>query len=139
MGRVTEALEWFAAGEELGFEDYDEPVIPRRRHWVNAILVTHEGATWLTAVLTSIAGQTRPPDAIVGVDNASTDGSVRLLRESLGPARVVETGINAGFGGAIDEGLRALGNGISPMTLWSGCGCSTTTVHRIPTASTNFC
>ncbi len=110
MGRVTEALEWFAADEDLEFEDFDEPAIPRRHHWVNAILVTHDGATWLAAVLTAIAGQTRPPDAIVGADNASSDGSVRLLRESLGPARVVETGINAGFGGAVDEGLRLMGD-----------------------------
>jgi GT2 family glycosyltransferase len=106
---VTESLEWSVADEDLEFDD-DEPGIPRRRHWVNAVIVTHDGATWLRAVLTTIAGQTRPPDAIVGVDNASTDDSARLLRESLSAARVVETGINAGFGGAVDEGLRLIGD-----------------------------
>jgi len=107
---VTESLEWFVADEDFEFDDVDEPVIPRRRHWVNAVIVAHDGATWLPAALTTIAGQTRPPDAIVGVDNASTDDSARLLRESLTSARVVETGINAGFGGAVEEGLRLIGD-----------------------------
>ncbi len=107
---MTESLEWFVADEDFEFDDTDEPVIPRRRHWVNAVIVAHDGATWLPAALTTIAGQTRPPDAIVGVDNASTDDSARLLRESLGSARVVETGINAGFGGAVEEGLRLIGD-----------------------------
>lgn len=105
---MTESLEWFVADEDFDFDDLDEP-FPRRRHWVNAVIVTHDGATWLPAVLTTIAEQTRPPDAIVGVDNASSDDSARLLRESLTSARVVETGINAGFGGAVDEGLRLVG------------------------------
>lgn len=107
---MTEALEWFVADDEFGLDDEDIPVVPRRRHWVNALIVAHDGATWLPAVLTTIAGQTRPPDAIVGVDNASSDDSARLLRDSLTSARVVETGINAGFGGAVDEGLRLIGS-----------------------------
>lgn len=106
---MTESLEWFVADEDFDFDDTDEPVIPRRRHWVNAIIVAHDGATWLPAALTTLAAQSRPPDAIVGVDNASSDDSARLLRESLTAARVVETGINAGFGGAVEEGLRLIG------------------------------
>jgi len=106
---VTESLEWFVADDDLDLEDDQDLDIPRRRHWVNAVIVAHDGATWLPAVLTKIAEQIRPPDAIVGVDNASGDDSARLLRDSLTAARVLETDINAGFGGAVDEGLRLIG------------------------------
>lgn len=106
---MTESLEWFVADDDLDLEDDQDLDIPRRRHWVNAVIVAHDGATWLPAVLTKIAEQIRPPDAIVGVDNASGDDSARLLRDSLTAARVLETGINAGFGGAVDEGLRLIG------------------------------
>lgn len=107
---MTESLEWFVADDDLDLDDETIFDIPRRRHWVNAIIVAHDGATWLPAALTTIAEQTRPPDAVVGVDNASSDDSARLLRESLTSSRVIETGINVGFGGAVDEGLRMVGD-----------------------------
>ena len=53
--------------------------IPRRNHWVTAIVVAKDGATWLPGVLTTLAEQLRAPDAVVGVDNASSDSSALML------------------------------------------------------------
>ncbi|MFM1917145.1 MAG: hypothetical protein RJB01_660 [Actinomycetota bacterium] len=102
---------WFADELEDGEEEATWEV-PRRNHWVTAIVVTKDGATWLPGVLTTLAEQVRAPDAVVGVDNASSDSSALLLEESLGAARVVRNPVNAGFGGAVDEGVRLLGSPI---------------------------
>ena len=61
---------------------------------------------WLPAVLTVLGGQTRHPDAVVGVDAGSTDASDRILTESLGADRVVRwEGPTRGFGAAVEAGL----------------------------------
>lgn len=63
---------------------------------------------WLPAVLTVLGGQTRHPDAVVGVDAGSTDASARILTESLGYDRVVvldSNGTESGFGAAVNAGL----------------------------------
>ena len=46
---------------------------------VAALIVTSDSERWLPATLASIAGQTRPPDELVAVDDGSTDGTVDLL------------------------------------------------------------
>ena len=46
---------------------------------VTALLVSHDGARWLPAVLDGLADQTRPLDHVVAVDTGSTDESVALL------------------------------------------------------------
>ena len=46
---------------------------------VTALIVTRDSERWLPATLASIAGQTRPPDELVAVDDGSTDGTVALL------------------------------------------------------------
>ncbi|WP_322921345.1 glycosyltransferase family 2 protein [Nocardioides renjunii] len=56
---------------------------------VTALLVTHDGARWLPAVLAGLIGQTHPVDRVVAVDTTSRDDSVTLVREALdrvGPA-----------------------------------------------------
>ena len=57
---------------------------PPRQHRVIAIVVSHNGATWLPATLATLAAQTRPPDAVVGVDTGSADASAVLLADALG-------------------------------------------------------
>lgn len=60
----------------------------------------------MPAVLTVLGGQTRHPDAIVGVDVASSDASPRILAESLGADRVVSlSDPETGFGAAVAAGL----------------------------------
>lgn len=51
---------------------------------VTAVLVSHDGARWLPAVLTGLAAQTHPVDRVVAVDTTSRDESVELLTTSLG-------------------------------------------------------
>mgnify|MGYP000577773535 CR=1 FL=1 len=48
-------------------------------HRVSAILVVHDGATWLPEVVASLASQTRAFDHIVAVDTGSVDASAKLL------------------------------------------------------------
>ncbi|HBJ72164.1 MAG TPA: hypothetical protein DDY88_00260, partial [Actinobacteria bacterium] len=96
--------EWFSEGEE-GFN----PSQPRRHHHVTAVLVSHDGATWLPAVLTTLANQVRQPNAFVGVDTDSNDQSPALLRASLGLDRVITTDRTAGFVQAVAAGLEHVG------------------------------
>ncbi len=51
---------------------------------VTALLVTHDGARWLPAVLAGLTGQTLPVDRVVTVDTTSRDDSVELVRAALG-------------------------------------------------------
>ena len=48
---------------------------------VAAVLVTHDAEPWIEATLASIVAQTRQPDEIVVVDDASTDAT----RDDRGP------------------------------------------------------
>ncbi|WP_416956492.1 glycosyltransferase [Nocardioides sp. T5] len=57
---------------------------------VTALLVSHDGARWLPAVLTGLDGQTLPVDRVVAVDTTSRDDSVELVREALGERVVVD-------------------------------------------------
>lgn len=88
------------------FETSDSsPLFPRRSHYVTTVIVAHDGAVWLPAVVTTLAQQTRPTNAVVGVDNASHDSSAVILEESLGADRVVRRATNDGFGAAVADGI----------------------------------
>ena len=50
---------------------------------VTALLVSHDGARWLPAVLAGLTGQTLPVDRVVAVDTTSRDDSVELVRGAL--------------------------------------------------------
>jgi GT2 family glycosyltransferase len=47
---------------------------------VAVVLVSHDGATWLPAVLDGLLEQTAPVDCIVAVDTGSKDGSADRCR-----------------------------------------------------------
>ncbi len=51
---------------------------------VTALLVSHDGARWLPAVLAGLIGQTHPVDRFVAVDTTSRDGSAEQVRAALG-------------------------------------------------------
>ncbi|RNL78633.1 glycosyltransferase family 2 protein [Nocardioides marmorisolisilvae] len=51
---------------------------------VTALLVSHNGARWLPAVLAGLAASTRKIDAIAAVDTGSTDESVDLVTAATG-------------------------------------------------------
>ena len=51
---------------------------------VTALLVSHEGARWLPAVLTGLRDQQLPPDRILAVDTGSGADTLGLLTDALG-------------------------------------------------------
>lgn len=103
----AQTTEWFSVEDYLALED-EPPALPRRQHHVTAVVVSHDGAVWLPAVLTTLAAQTRAPDTAVGVDTGSVDASPDLLGGSFGD-RVVRLEHRLGFGEAVRLGLAHLG------------------------------
>ena len=73
---------------------------------VTAILVVHDGATWLPQVVAAVASQTRAPNRTIAVDTGSVDGSTKLLSG----ARIKNISINRGegFGTAVAEAVATL-------------------------------
>ncbi|HEY7720144.1 MAG TPA: glycosyltransferase family 2 protein, partial [Pedococcus sp.] len=57
---------------------------------VTALLVSHDGARWLPAVLAGLIGQTLPVDRVLAVDTTSRDDSVALIRDALAGAGLDE-------------------------------------------------
>ena len=69
------------------------------------VLVSKDGATWLRDCLRALSTQTYPRLGVIAVDNGSTDGSLELLRRSLGPERVVSREDNPGLPAAVRTAL----------------------------------
>lgn len=76
---------------------------------VTAVVVSHDGGSYLPRTLAALADQTRPADAAIGVDTGSRDNSAALLAGALGADNVVTfEHAKGGFGGAVRAGLAAL-------------------------------
>ena len=72
-------------------------------------MVSHDGGDFLPRTLAALAAQTRPADAVIGVDTGSRDHSAALLEQALGEVNVtVVDQPKSGMGGAVMAGLRAL-------------------------------
>jgi GT2 family glycosyltransferase len=48
------------------------------RHRVSAIIVTHDGQTWLPETVAALTSQSRPIDYVIAVDTDSKDASLQL-------------------------------------------------------------
>ncbi len=89
------------------------------RHWLDApptvaaVLVSHNGATWLPKVIASLGSMFFAPTAWQVVDVSSTDRSADLLRDSFGAGRVSIAPSGTGFGDAVRLALESL-----PRTDW---------------------
>ena len=68
---------------------------------VSVVIVSYEVSERLRRCLQSLDSATE----IVVVDNASTDGSVAMVRESFPEVTVVANSENVGFGAAVNQGL----------------------------------
>ncbi|MGW4034131.1 glycosyltransferase [Streptomyces sp. NPDC004838] len=79
------------------------------RHVVTAVLVSHDGARWLSDTLAGLLGQERPVQNVIAADTGSADDSARLLTEALGAHRVLHLARRTGFGAAVDEAARTAG------------------------------
>ncbi len=79
---------------------------------VTALLVSHDGARWLPAVLDGLLGQSRAVDRAVAVDTGSSDDSRTLLGERLsarfGADAVQVAPARSSYGAAVATGLAAL-------------------------------
>jgi rhamnopyranosyl-N-acetylglucosaminyl-diphospho-decaprenol beta-1,3/1,4-galactofuranosyltransferase len=72
---------------------------------VCAVVVTHNRRELLGACLEAIEAQTRRPDALIVVDNASTDGTAEMVAARHPGARLVRLPENLGSSGGFNRGL----------------------------------
>ena len=85
-------------------------------HRVTAILVLHDGATWLPEVVASLTSQTRQLDQLIAVDTGSIDSSVKLVKGARIPVLPMDR--ETGFGEAISHAVATLPAIVSPETEW---------------------
>lgn len=71
--------------------------------FVTAVLVTHDGATWLPKVIAALGSQSRKIDRVVAVDTGSIDNSTKLLQSAGIPFFVEDR--DMGYGDAIEHAL----------------------------------
>jgi rhamnopyranosyl-N-acetylglucosaminyl-diphospho-decaprenol beta-1,3/1,4-galactofuranosyltransferase len=86
--------------------------------YISAVVVTRDRCDLLAGALAAIENQTRVPDAVVVVDNASSDGTSELLRDRFPWADVVRLTHNTGGAGGFAAGIaRALDWGATALWL----------------------
>jgi rhamnopyranosyl-N-acetylglucosaminyl-diphospho-decaprenol beta-1,3/1,4-galactofuranosyltransferase len=73
---------------------------------VCAVIVTYNRKELLRECLSAVLSQTRPPDHVLVVDNASTDGTPEMLREEFPQVEVLRLPENQGSGGGFHEGMK---------------------------------
>lgn len=72
---------------------------------VHAVIVTFNRKHMLRECLAALAEQTRPPDRVLVVDNASTDGTAELVRREHPEVDLLALPTNEGGAGGFHEGL----------------------------------
>ncbi|MBW6518663.1 MAG: glycosyltransferase family 2 protein [ANME-2 cluster archaeon] len=72
---------------------------------VSIIIVTWNGKKYLRECISSLLDQTYTHFEIIMVDNASTDGSVELVKENFPIVRIIENDDNQGFAGGTNIGI----------------------------------
>ena len=86
--------------------------------YVASVVVTYNRCDLLTEALTAIGAQTRPPDIMIVIDNASSDGTAEMLRTRFPSADVVVLPRNVGGAGGFAAGIaRALALGATALWL----------------------
>lgn len=73
---------------------------------LSIIIVNYNGVKFLTGCLNSIEEHVNRPHEVIVVDNASTDGSVELIKENFPRVRLIQSGKNSGFSGGNNIGAR---------------------------------
>ena len=79
------------------------------------IIINYNGLRFLDELFTSIEAQTLPPQEILLIDNASTDGSAELAESRCPRARIIRLRSNLGFAAAANAGLRESRNEASAL------------------------
>jgi GT2 family glycosyltransferase len=83
---------------------------------ITALLVVHDGATWLPEVVASIASQSLAADQILAIDTGSNDASAKLLKGARIPTITLDR--TTSFGKAISFGLSQLPPAIEGQEEW---------------------
>ena len=73
---------------------------------VCVVIVTYNRKDLLRECLNAVLAQTRPPDHVLVVDNASTDGTSEMLKEEFPHVEVLRLPENQGSAGGYHEGMR---------------------------------
>ena len=97
-------------------------------HRVTAILVLHDGATWLPEVVASLTSQTHQIDQIVAVDTGSIDSSAKLVKGARIPVLPMDR--ETGFGEAILHAVSTLPAITDPESEWLWIIHDDLSVHR---------
>lgn len=74
---------------------------------VCAVVVTHNRRALLVECLAALRAQTRRPDRVLVVDNASSDGTTQMLRQEYPDIEVLTLATNGGGAGGFYQGLRS--------------------------------
>ena len=84
---------------------------------VASVVVTHDRRGLLAEALTAIGRQSRPPDIMIVIDNASSDGTAEMVRARFPAADLVTLPRNVGGAGGFATGIaRALA--LDATALW---------------------
>jgi GT2 family glycosyltransferase len=73
---------------------------------VSVIIVNYNGLAFIDRTLDSLRHQTRLPDEIIVVDNASTDGSAAMIAARYPHVQLIRSPVNTGFTGGVNLGAR---------------------------------
>lgn len=82
-----------------------------------AVVLTYNRRALLERCLAAVQAQTRPLDAIVVVDNASTDGTADMVRERFPGVSVHRLAVNEGAAAGFSDGI-AHAHGLGHEWLW---------------------
>lgn len=83
---------------------------------VSALLVVHDGVTWLPEVVASITSQTHPADLILAIDTGSIDSSAKLLKGARIPTVTLDR--TTSFADAINYGISQLSASVDGVNEW---------------------
>lgn len=73
---------------------------------VCAVIVTYNRKKLLQECLQAVLSQTRPPDHVLVVDNASTDGTAEMVRQAFPQVELLSLAENSGSAGGFHEGIK---------------------------------
>lgn len=86
--------------------------------YVASVVVTHNRCDLLAGALGAVAAQTRPPEIMIVIDNASSDGTAEMVRSRFPAADLVTLPRNVGGAGGFAAGIaRALAHGATALWL----------------------
>ncbi len=85
--------------------NYGQGVESFRTPTVIAVVVTYNRKELLVRCLAALANQSRPPDRILVVDNAGTDGSADAVRREFPQVELLELPENVGGAGGFHRGI----------------------------------